>query len=317
MCKQSLALLLVSLASCFSEPADEIHVSLSLAEQDFRSLPVIASGATSLLLTDAPDSHGVIEARVDIEGASEVDFAGLRLVVNVNGAPLDVRIVRQHVGAQDLQAGLTASVLHDGDVVAVEFRARALTQVLQPAGAGYTTRLEVDWREHSLEHLREASTADLDTSEVIATPVNATTFAPRATPAPSAPAPGSTTATFAVAAEVTSGLDVTVQAVRGKITYLGTDDLVPGLALALFSSGVASEVSGQHVGTVGPGDVLELFSSPNAAASPAPRAAAGTAASAGAVAGGKAIIAVEIDYDIDDGTPGVSTDLLYFVADVP
>jgi hypothetical protein len=51
------------LGGCFSSPCDpepDITVTLSPLSEDVRTLPVLASGGTTLLGTAVPDAHGDI-----------------------------------------------------------------------------------------------------------------------------------------------------------------------------------------------------------------------------------------------------------------
>jgi hypothetical protein len=315
VCMRLVVSSLVLLAfGCFSEEADSITVTLSQDGEEVRTLPVLASGAVSLLDVDVPDSHGSIDFGVHITGATEVELTSLGFAIEVDGAPLDVRITRQHVGDTNVATGPIPSTLHDGDVLTIDFRARQLDDIMLPEGVGYTAALDLGWREVTLETIRQADTASLEVVDTVAATVDAGSFALLSDPAAEVFAPAATGAEFSAAAEITSGLTVDIQAVRARTVYFGTDDTVPGIGLAIHDA-VAHQVGGSNAVTVAPGATLDLYSSSDPDGSPAPSGVAGVSASVGDASGGKAVLTIEIDYEPTDGTPGVQTDVLVVATD--
>lgn len=306
----------LALVACVSTPPEDISVSLALESEDLRNLPVIASGATSLLGLDVPDSHGELDARVTITGADSVTFRSLEFQVQVEGQALDVRMVRQRTPRGDLQGGLTASTIQDGDVLTFHFRARSLNDLVLPEGDGYAAQLALAWEEDTLASARETGTASLDVGDFVAAAFDTGSFALMASPREALEPDAVAGAQVRAAAEITSGLDVDIDAARVQVVYFGTDDVVPGIGLALIDS-PAAQVGGAPATTVTPTDVLDVFTSDDPSAAPATYGPAGTVALVGEVTGGKAVVTVELDYTPSDGTAGVTTDVLAYVADVP
>lgn len=311
-----IALVCPVLAGCFSTAEDEISVSLELEAEEVRDLPVLASGATSLLGLDVPDSHGELAVRVNIEGASSVAFRGLELQVQVDGAPLEVRMVRQRTPREDLQAGLTATRIQDGDVLRFHVRARSLNDLALPQGVPYGADLALSWDEDTIETVRETGTAALQVSDFVAAAVDSGTFELLAQPREALEPDATEGAQFRAAAEVSSGLTVEVVAASARVVYFGPEAAVPGIGLALVDA-PALQVGGAPAGAVAPDDVLDIYSSSAPAESPAPYTAGGTAAAVGSVASGKALVTLELDYEHTDGTPGVTTQALAFITDLP
>ncbi len=303
-------------AGCVSTEPEDISVALTLDSENVRNLPVIASGETSLLGLDVPDSHGELAVRVTITGAASVRFRALTFQVDVDGQPLDVRMVRQRTPREPLQSGLTSSAIQDGDVLIFHYRARALNDLALPEGVPYGAGLSLSWDEDTLASIRETGTAVLDVADFVAAAVDTGSFAlmpqPREVLEPDAVAG----AQMRSAAELTSGLDVDVVDARVQVVYFGVDATIPGIGLALIDS-PAVQIGGAPAGTVAPTDVLEVYSSDTPAASPATYDPAGTVALVGDVGGGKAVVTVELDYEPTDGTTGVTTDVIAYVADLP
>lgn len=312
-----LAFALAPLSSaCFGTAADEISVTLELQAEDARDLPAIASGATSLLGLDVPDSHGELSARVTIDGASTVIVRSIEFQVQVDGEPLEVRMVRQRTPRGDLQGGLVGTVIQDGDILVFHYRARALNDLVLPQGMPYGIDLAISWEEDTIGATRETGTAGLRVDDFVAATVNTGSFALLDQPRSVDPPDTVAGAGFQSAAEVTSGLAVTVMDARVQIVYFGVGDELPALGLGLIDS-PAAQVNGDPAGEVTPSDTLEIYSSTSPSDSPAPYAASGTVATTGDVTGGKAVVTIELDYEPTDGTAGVQTDLLTYVADIP
>ena len=293
-----------------------IAVTLAAAPSQVRSLPILASGNTSLLGVDVPDSHAEIVATVHVRGADLVVFGGLAFQVDVASHGLDVDIQRERVNDQSAD-GIVPAELREGDLVRVNVRARDLANIAQPEGAAYRAHVVLQWRE-DVAVGGQTDQAAVDVDDNVAAAVNAGSFAlvseqPQLAAAPSTSAPPA--ADIRASGHVVSGLDVDVSAARIKATYFGAG-AIPSLGLALVDQ-PAVQVAGAPAGTIAPSDVVDVYTSSAPTASPAPHAAAGSAAVTGDVGGGKALVTIELDYAPHDGTAGVTTDALAFVADLP
>ncbi|MDP2345655.1 MAG: hypothetical protein Q8O67_32225 [Deltaproteobacteria bacterium] len=309
-----------STSACFYEP-DPITVTLEFSDEDFRDLPAIASGRTSLLGQSVPDSHGEVTALVHVANTDRVEFDELTaFTVQVNDAPLDLEVERVRVNDADAPNGnpLTPVTMSEGDLVIINFSAKQLAEIVQPQGADYVASAEVSWSEADAFG-GQTGTAPLEVPAIIAATVNAGSFAlvgdrpQEAIPPASLGAP----AQMKASVEITSGLAVDVSAARVKITFIGLGDAVlPVLGLALIDQ-PALQIADVAAAQVTPSDILDIYTSTTPTAPAAPNEPAGTAATTGDVAGGKALVTIEIDYTPTDGTAGLTTDALAYVVDVP
>lgn len=315
--------------ACFSAgsscaPDEEpcpIVVTFEQGEEEFRDLPTLASGRTQLLGQDVPDSHADVSGIVHIECADHVLVDAISFGARVNDADLDIEIERSRNNDVDFDHGNPIGLaVFEGDIIRVHFRARALTEILQPQGAAYSAIYELQWSEDvPLFEAAQTGSARLETDAVVAAAVNTGSFAIDDTAPRSASLPvAATAAQLRASAKITSGLTVDVNDVRMSAVFFGVADLppaLPALGLALVDD-PAVQVAGAAATQVAPSDVVDIFTSPDASAEPAVEGASGTAAATGDVSGGKAVVTIEIDYTPSDGTAGLTTDALAFVVDV-
>jgi hypothetical protein len=313
---KSLSPILLLVTGCISTEASRISVRLENTAQDVRDLPVIASGKTSLLGQDVPDSHGEITLVARVEGADHVLLSSLDFTVDIGGEALDLEIERTRIAGADAQTGLVSSTISDGDSIVIDFRAKQLAELVLPQGTPYLAHTTLAWQEDDIGAV-ESDTVALDTASQIAAAFDTGSFELRTDRPHEARAPetGATNAEIRGSVEVTSGLTVDLRATRIRTTYFGVSTL-PTLGLALVDS-PAAQIAGASATQVAPTQVLDIYTSSNPTATPAPYAPAGTAAVTGDVSGGKALVTMEIDYEPSDGTGSVTTDVVAFVADVP
>lgn len=295
---------------------ENIVVTLELTEENFRDLPVVSSGKTSLLGQDVADSHGTVAATVRIDGAEQLVLSGFELAIDVDGAPLEHELVRLRVNESDAGAAFTGTIIADGDVLRADFRATPLDALVQPQGAAYTAALDVSWREEGVFEAVETGVATLEVPSFIAASVNTTTFQLVAgEPQAASLALGATSAELRASVEVKNGLTVDVSGARMRATFFGVGAL-PALGLALVDQ-PALQIDDAAATNVAPAQVLDVYTSTSPTDDGAAEEPAGTAAATGDVSGGKALVTLELDYAPTDGTAGATTDVLSFVADVP
>jgi hypothetical protein len=307
-----LVVALLGLASCIPEDCDSVTVSLAPGVEEYRDLPVLASGATSLLGQDIADSHGRVGALVTVSPALEVEITSLTLAVTTDGDALDARIVRQTLDAGD--------ALHDGHDFDFWFRARSLTEILQPVNAAYSALISLGWRRTPIGCSVQEGSTETTVSGLVRTSADAGAFEIDATGTNSVEAPGLTgTSQMYVTLTNVSGVTAALSSVSARVTYLGLDSAlgVPGLGLGLFDGALATQSGGAHATSVAGAANLAIYSSTDPSADGAPYAAAGTAAALGDVSGGKALVNLTINYELQDGTPSLATDTLVHVVDVP
>ena len=319
------------------------EVSLSLSDEEARTLPILVSGATRLAGQELPDSHGRLAFNVSVTHPDDtnaslafrdVEVSGLSLALSVGGRDVPVKILQVEGGS----AWRRVNDNHwDGGAVngsritlwwAVDKdRLASITELALDEGAAYELRVDFDWRHESCNARASGHTTatfdDFVEASVIAThlaPAGEATFereGPRAGfEAPMRVTSGhdvrivGTSARAIILSRAAADASTTITATTGAPGVGGdvTARVVPGLALALFPT-LSSKVGGGEAAQVTPRDTLVIHSAD----------ANGAYATSGTVTGltdepELVIILVEVEVAPQDPTLGATRDLLAYVA---
>lgn len=277
----------------------------------------LESGASQLLGIDLADSHAHLAVRWIIDGVADVEITSMGIELEIDGEPVDVTVERQMKDDDDLEIGDT---LWSEERIRYYLRVPGLANLQQPVGARFAATFTLGWRRTFSGCPEQTGTETFSVEGVIAPVVDAASFALVPEPPATAAEPSATDgAQLQIAAEITSGLTVTVEDVRGMITYFGEEGVTvtPTTGIALLAlSDLATQIDGEHAGVIGPGEILEIYTSSDPEASPAPLGPASTATTLGSVAEGRAVIVLEVDYEPGDGRPGIQTDVVAAVVDL-
>lgn len=274
---------------CTPEP--DIQVTLEKESEDVRSLPILSSGKTRLLSINVPDAHGDERVRVKMVNASSVSVEGLQFTQTIDGVTKSIDLVSQQHNDQDVAPGGT--VLQDG-VLKFQWRMKNLSEYALPAGKAHSGKVTLNWKYQGCR--TQTGVASLDLSGLIKAAVSATHFALADAPEPEASKPDTLAGAKARLAVKSAVGDTLVDIGQAKmtVTYFG-DGLVPALGVGLLGADhLALQSGGTARTSVGPTEVLEVYTSKNPSANGASYETAGQAATTGTLSSGKALITLEI-----------------------
>ena len=349
------ALLVLStvLAGCTGCSPQEVptQVTLSLAAEEVRTLPILTSGATRVAGEELPDAHGRLEAVLDVahEGSTnasldfnDVTLQALKLGIRVGDAEVPVKLLKVEGGSSWTQRSANE---WDGAAVsgsrlvlwwAVDRdRVKSPAELMLREGAAYTATVDFDWRHEDCQ-ARASGHLRTPFEDFVQASANAKTFA--AAGAPTVETKGASMVGLKADFRVTSGLDVDVKGVAARAVFLGpsataaANGTVDGGLVATPGAGslgggadvgVDASVSPPGVGLVlfpslgtsmtrvTPRDTLRVQSVETG--SNATYAASGLLLPAGfAAKEGLYVVLVEISYQPKDATLGVTTDTFAF-----
>jgi hypothetical protein len=280
------------LSGCFyvgdCDPEPDITVKLEAASEDVRSLPVLASGKTSLLGINVPDAHGDVKVNLRMTNASSVDVADLRFEEVVDGTPRTLELLaQQHNGAAVNKGG---SVVDQGQL-RFAWRAKNLAELRLPAAKTHTGRVTLNWKYEGCRTQTGVATVDIPgyVKAVVSTGNLSLVSAEATAPDLVKGARVKMVVQSAVGDEV-----VDLKDAKLTVTYFGAG-LIPGIGLGLVqSSNLALQSGGTARTRLAVGETLDVFTSQEPAASPAVYETAGLAAAVGSINGGKALVTLNL-----------------------
>lgn len=286
-------------------------VDLALAEEEVRTLPIQASGATQVAGIEVPDSHGRLEVNLSVShpNISRVAIEDLTLQVTVNGSRVPVEVPAIGGGGDWEQAddGSWSGTAFDNGSIQVWWRVdrgevAAVDEQVLPKGAPYEATVSFTW-EHDGCDVRASGDVEQSFSDHVQASVDASTFQTRNRTV----AWNATAAGFRAGYETTSGLVVEVDDVEARATFLAASPTGGGLGLVRFED-VGWNVSGEATSTVAPGDVLHVHSAAESGAG-ASYAASGTVVPPDLLGSrGLVVLQVTIRYEPQDPTVSAEED---------
>ncbi len=288
-------LLAAALAGCCEPIPVDMTVELELVREEVRTLPILASGATSIGAIEVPDSHGRLEWKASFtsQQPSAVHVTGLEIAVEVAGQPLPIQIVRLEGLSGLSKAGDTFSGdIGNGErIVAwwtIDMQRTDADELVLPAGAPYQASIEFAW---SLDGCTYSGGGEASHSfqDHIIDSVASTTFR-----AQSHSITSGNTVGFDVRLGIKNGADTSIEDVTAVAVWLG---YVP--QVATWSDPTVTVNGLPPTGTAGPGDTIRIQGAP-------------TPTSAATSGDGRWMLLLVVDHDLDR-TQGISQDLLGFV----
>lgn len=309
-----LALLVVTatiVPGCTTCDPETVHatVELSLADEEVRTLPILASGATRVAGQEIADSHGRLEVDVNVthRNISRVEVDDLTLEVSVNGTVVPVEVTNVGGGSDWEQAddGSWSGEAPDGSTLTVHWvvdREQAdVADMVLPKGAPYQATVDFAWSYEGCS-IRAHGSVHRSFDDHVQASVDAQTFRTVDRRAEW----DATGAGFNATYRTTSGLVVTVEDVQALAVFHAAD-ATPGVGLVTFEE-VAWNVSGDPGNTVTPEDRLHVHSAE--AADPGGGYAASGTVTPPTLMGqpGLMVLSVTIRYRPDDPTASAETD---------
>jgi hypothetical protein len=248
-------LLLASLAGCTDGCAPvtvPTQVALGLVDEEVRTLPILASGATRIAGQDVPDAHGRVEMRLDVthhglDNASlafeDITVTGFTLRIAVDGEQVPIEIVK-----------MDADWRNGGLVVVwwtVDFDpARDPLALALPEGREYTATIDFDWSHRDC--YATASGHRTETfNDFVQASVNARTFEAAGAPSIEQGADG---VGLKASYRVKSGLNATIRSVEARAVRFGPPAVDATVNTSTNGSLDAAPTSAQITGAIG-GDV--------------------------------------------------------------
>jgi hypothetical protein len=245
-----LATLTLSGCGVSCEPTSiAMDVKLALTSEQTRTLPILASGKTSVAGVEIPDSHGVLDWDVSFtdDRVNVVDVQDLRLEISIMGNSVPVQIVKVE--------GMDSSRLYDRDHVRIWWtvdphRATPVERALHE-GDSYQAKIRFHWSldgcQYSGDGIAEAVNPGFVQPSVITTTFNPTSGAVSTSGA---------NASYEAHASIKNGISTTIQKVTAVALGLGD---VPGTVLWTQST---VTVNGLPVSSAAPGDDVGFSGSP-------------------------------------------------------
>lgn len=242
--------------SCEPTPIN-MNVPLALTAETVRTLPIIASGKTSLAGVDVPDSHGVLEWDTSFTDGriGYVDVSNIQVDISIQGTSVPVEIVRVE--------GLEYGRLYEGGHLRLWWRVdphrTTLTQRVLNEGDAYQARVSFYWSLDGCEFSGHG-TAALQNQGFVQPSAITTTFNPGSAAVSTAGA----NASYEAHATIKNGISTNIQKVTAIAVALGD---LPG-AIVWTQSTIT--VNGMPVSAAAPGDDVKFSGSPLPATGSAP-----------------------------------------------
>jgi hypothetical protein len=281
-----------TLTACFSvgggdcTPDPTVLAQLEIAAEDVRSLPVLSSKETNLLGIDVPDSHGEARFNVRLTNADRVTITGLTFEQSVDGADRSINIVSQRLNTSDVEVGDRVA---NGDKLSFFWRMRELAELKLPDAKPHASTVTMDWRFEGCGI--QTGTAKKTLPGTVKAAVSATNLRLVSAEAGKPDTLGGARVKMAVASSVGDGL-TNMKNARYTVTYFG-DSLLPAIGLSTVSSSqIALQSGGAARTSFELNETLEVYTSKEPRANPAPYENAGLAA--GTATSGKALITLTL-----------------------
>lgn len=308
------AALSLSLVGCLPygdcDPEPDISVQLEPLSEDVRSLPILASGKTSLLGIDVPDSHGDVRVKATLTNASSVDIVSVAYEQTVDGAVKDIRLVSQQQNDHDVANG---AALLQSATLKWQWRMKSLAAYVLPSAKPHSGKVTLNWRHRGCRVQEGVATLDVPgTVKAAASATNlsldsAEAFAPDATKGGKVK--------LAVRSAVGDGL-VNLSNAKISVTYF-SEGLAPTIGLALLSSDqLALQSGGTSRSAISATEVLDVYSSKTPTVNAAPYEYAGTAANVSLGTGAKALVTLTLSSSKASQTTTTQVDSLSALVDV-
>jgi hypothetical protein len=306
----SLVVLAAFLAGCTNCAPTTVPavLSLSIAGEEVRTLPMLISDATTIagVPLPIPDSHGWLDLRHAVShNLSRVRVDYLEVSIVVDGRDIPIRLVHATGGDLALHGPRASGGIPREGVVRLWWavdrdHAASAQDLVLPEGRPYRATVQVAWSHESCAY-RANGDATADVDDFVQASANARMFqsqgAPRweATP---------TNAGFRADLRVRSGLEATVTGAGALAVHLPQGAGAP--AVVTFPR-VGWSVNGLPGNQVTPRDAFQAFSA--TALSGAAYAPSGTFAPPGATGGpGLYVLVLDLRYRAADPTLGASRD---------
>lgn len=289
-------------------------VELTLTDEEVRTLPILASGATQVAGQEIADSHGrlAVDVNVTHPNISRVEVEDLTVEVSVNGSDVPVEVTNVGGGSswEKAEDESWSGTAFDGGELTLHWavdreETSAIDEMVLPEGEPYTATVDFIWSFEGCS-IRAHGSVEESFSDHVQASVDAQTF--RTVDREAEWDAGG--AGFQATYETTSGLVVTVDDVSARAVFHASDGLV-GLGLVTFDQ-VGWNVSGEPGSTVTPDDRLNVHSSDQPGST-------GSYAESGTVtpptlAGepGLMVLTVTISYEPDDPTASAGTDTFVY-----
>lgn len=299
-------------------PEDDITVTFVEPTEDVRAIPLIASGATSLLETDVPDSHGTAAVKVQIEGGVDnVIFDSLTFEQQVAGGDKAIELVRVLAGTTEFE---DAVEVPNQTPLSFHWRVRELAEYALEEGAAHTSTITANWRYSGCR--TQTGTATLQVPGTIKQTNNLKNFTLESAEAGRLDPAQGAKAKMVLKNPSTSDFITGLDPLSYQVVFF-SEGLPPiiGLGVAVDSvmeQRIARQSNGMGKSQLNVGESVEVFTSNDPGAQPAPYVHTGQAAATAAlVGGGKAVVTLKIQSQRGTSVMPPVTDTISALVDVP